>query len=104
MVIVFHHRWTGERFVTVETVRNGEIVQESFPSEVSAHCVCALGRWMRSRTAEAVKARMPDGADIAEGRSNWSFQPPGDAIDPKVAAYTRAAFERFFGAMPERVK
>ena len=100
-MIVFHHRWTGGRFATIMTERNGEIIESQIPAEVTAHCICALGRWMRSKTTEALKARIPDGAAILEGRSNWLFQAPGSDPDQRYQAPTRAAIAGRFGRIPE---
>ena len=100
MVIVFHHAWTGSRLAKVQAERNGEIVEQEVAAEVSAHCICALGRWMRSKSTEAVKARVPDGAAILVGHSNFSFQPPGSDPDERFEAPTRAAIARRFGKVP----
>jgi hypothetical protein len=97
MVIVFHQKHQGGRFVTVLTERNGELGEQSFPGEVAAHCVCTLGRWIRSKTSDALRARIPDGADIAQGRSKWSFALPDSKPDEKTEAYARVAMARFFG-------
>jgi hypothetical protein len=99
-MIVFHHLWTGGRFVKVTTEQNGEIIESQIPTEVSGHCICAIGRWMRSKTTEALKARIPDGAAIVEGRSNWLFQPPGSEPEERYQAPSRAAIARTFGQIP----
>jgi hypothetical protein len=100
-MIVFHHKHTGNRFVTIATERNGEVIETPIPAEVTAHCICELGRWMRSKTTEALKARIPDGAAIAESQSNWLFQPPGTEPEERYQTPTRAAIARRFGKIPE---
>jgi hypothetical protein len=103
-VIVFHLKHNGSRFVTVATERNGEIIETQIPAEVSAHCICEIGRWMRSRTSESLKTRIPDGATILEGCSSWLFQPPGAVPDEHYEAPTRAAIARRFGKIPESTR
>jgi len=87
MTIVFHPRWKGVR---VDRMWNGEVepvdgedgsteirhVMETTAMEVAAHCVCALGRWMRQRVDEDLRARIPDVLAIVEGRSKWLLDPP----------------------------
>lgn len=104
MVIVFHLKHNGSRFVTVATERNGEIIETQIPAEVSAYCICKLGQWMLSKSPKAMKARIPDGAAIAEGRSNWLFQPPGSEPEERYDAPTRAAIAQRFGKIPERTQ
>lgn len=103
-MIVFHLRWTGGRFATVAVERNGEIIDTQIPAEVMAHCICELGRWMRSRTTVALKARIPDSEAILESQSNWLFQPPGEPTEKRYEAPTRAAIAKRFGKIPEATK
>lgn len=87
LVIVFHPRWAGVR---VASIFSGEVeqaeaadgtveyrhVHEATAMEVAAHCVCALGRWMRQRVDEDVRGRIPDVEAIVDGRSRWLLEPP----------------------------
>lgn len=87
LAIVFHPRWAGCR---VGEMFRGEIeeiptegggkeyrhVQEPTAFEVAAHCICALGRWMRARLDEDLRARVPDVEAIFDGRSRWLLEPP----------------------------
>lgn len=53
-------------------------VPEGTPSSVAAHCVCALGRWMR-RTWErepGVLKRIPDLDAVLVNRIPWTTEPP----------------------------
>ena len=62
------------------------------PASAAAHCVCALGRWMRrtlaEKDAETVK-RIVDLVDVQFGRVGWLLQPPGDDSAPDRHAFDR---------------
>ena len=61
--------------VTQDAEMHGEILTRT----CSAHCTCALGRWMRSRIAlqdAAMLRRIPDLLDVMGGRTRWSFDDP----------------------------
>lgn len=89
LTIVFHPQWAGVR---VGRTWRGEMehveapdgsseyrhVMETTALEVAAHCVCALGRWMRERVDEDLRSRIPDVLAIVEGRSKWLLDPPGE--------------------------
>jgi hypothetical protein len=52
---------------------------DRIPETVAAHCVCQHGRWMRRRLTEQdaeLVRRIPDFADVQEGRSLWLSEPP----------------------------
>jgi hypothetical protein len=67
-------------------------VLEPTAMEVAAHCVCALGRWMRERVDEDLRARIPDVLAIVEGRSRWLLDPPGrDESDRKPSRFAHKA-------------
>jgi len=53
-------------------------VPEGTPSSVAAHCVCALGRWMRRalERAPAVLERIPDLDAVLVNRIPWTTDPP----------------------------
>jgi hypothetical protein len=81
MPIVFHREWSGSRIGHREGYNSlEELVQVPFPAEVAAHCVCPLGRWIRSKTSAYLNRRIPDGADIVNGRSPYGFDEP--TIEP----------------------
>lgn len=48
------------------------------PAAVSAHCTCAMGRWMRQHFArdKELLRRIPDLADVQVGRSAWLEERP----------------------------
>jgi hypothetical protein len=68
------------------------------PTTSAAHCTCAYGRWMRSRTKPADVARIPDLADIRENESQWTTIHPGDFDDAELdrlpASFRRLLAER----------
>ena len=79
MVVVFHPRWTGGRHGTRRELNaSGDFVNVSFPTEVSAHCSCAVGRWYRDRTDPKTQQRIPWVEAIQRGRSRWLLDPPAD--------------------------
>ncbi|MDR3639045.1 MAG: hypothetical protein P4L84_34895 [Isosphaeraceae bacterium] len=53
-------------------------VPERTPATVAAHCVCALGRWMRRywERDPAMLRRIPDLDDVLNGRSVWLAEEP----------------------------
>lgn len=75
--IAFHRQWSGSRIGRRDGYNElGEPCRIPFAAEVAAHCVCPLGRWMRSKTSDYINRRIPDGAEIVNGRSWYSFDPP----------------------------
>lgn len=77
IVLVFHRDWSGNRIGTRNGLNPmGEPAKIPFAAEVAAHCICPLGRWMRDKTPEFLKKRIPDGAAIVGGRSWYSFDHP----------------------------
>lgn len=88
LAIVFHPRWAGSR---VSRIWNGEIDDDGnqvvVPTamEVAAHCICALGRWIRERTDRDMLPFIPDVERIVEGSSQWLLEQP---------PYRRTAEER----------
>lgn len=54
-------------------------VPERTPASVAAHCVCALGRWMRrywEAKDPAIARRFVDLAEVLNGRSAWTADEP----------------------------
>lgn len=74
--IVFDPDYTGRRVVDRQVIRHGEITTKRYAMVVSAHCICPMGRWLRSRTERETMDRIPDLADILAGRSRWLANDP----------------------------
>lgn len=75
MCIVFHPRHNGTREITM-TDRHGRF--HRIATEVSAHCTCPVGEWMKDHTEPAMQRRIPWVRDIHEGRSKWLLFAPGE--------------------------
>lgn len=89
LVVVFHPRWRGLRVDRVwcgELDDEGKQVLEPVALEVAAHCVCSLGRWMRERTEQETRDRIPDVEAIFDGRSRWLLEAPEPTRRPIHAA------------------
>ena len=103
MPIVFHRHWTGDRIGHRREYNDlGDLVTVPFAAEVAAHCVCPLGRWIRSKTSDYLNRRIPDGAAIVERRSWYSFDPPEpdrehDHDEPAESPPTRQQINALFG-------
>jgi hypothetical protein len=78
MTVVYHPRYDGEP--VVEATIGGET--RKIASRPAAHCVCALGRWMRSKTKPEVLRRVFDLVEVLEGRF-----PPWLAEDPRPGTF-----------------
>lgn len=51
------------------------------PTRVMAHCTCPIGRWMRAKTGGDVLRRIPDFADIRDGKSRLlAYDPTADRV------------------------
>lgn len=101
MPIVFHRHWAGGRIGRRREYNDlGDLVTVPFAAEVAAHCICPLGRWIRSRTEDYLKGRIPDGAAIIEGRSWYVIEPPDldrQSEDEPAPPPTRAQIDAMFG-------
>lgn len=103
-VVVFHSKASGSR---VERLFYGELddddreVHVPTAMEVTAHCVCPMGRWIRERASPEMRRCIPDVSDIIQGRSRWLLSPPGDdttsQVDPQV-------MKRFFKWATEKTQ
>lgn len=56
--------------------------ERRIPVSVGAHCICPHGRWMRRKLGEReedrhLMRRIPDFADVLDGRSIWLAEMPG---------------------------
>lgn len=84
----FHPRYDGRQVLTVEiTDPDGELRRVSTPGRVSAHCDCAMGRWMRSQTDGELARRIPDVVDVLAGRSRWLLEDPTGDKPADVASW-----------------
>jgi len=84
--IVFDRDYDGRHVVERECHVHGEAKVIPYAMTVSAHCVCAMGRWMRGRIRDLdVLARTPDFADVLAGRSRWLAQDPTRDEDGEYA-------------------
>lgn len=75
MCLVYHPRHNGTRSFTILD-RRGRL--HTIAAEVSAHCTCPVGEWIRERTEPALQRRIPWIRDIHEDRSKWLLFPPGE--------------------------
>lgn len=96
MRLVFHSDGDGAREIA-QTIPDGRGGMKTvrIPTQVSAHCICPLGRWMRDKTDFATRRRIPDVAEILEGYSVWLLEPPGKH-DPEARPMTRADINAAF--------
>lgn len=78
---VYLRQYRGHRTAELDVLDRGEIVRRVIPAIVAAHCLCPLGRWMRSRIDDReLLSRWPDLADVLAGRSYWlADNPMGDS-------------------------
>jgi hypothetical protein len=75
-VMVFDRDYDGSRTIERDGVVRGEIKKVKFAAVVSAHCVCPIGRWMRSKTSRDLMGRIPDLADVLAGSGRWVAEDP----------------------------
>jgi hypothetical protein len=77
-VRVYDPQYDGRRSVERQVMMYGEYRRMRFPTYVLGHCVCPMGRWMRSRFARdpEMLARIPDLMDVLSGRSWWVARNP----------------------------
>lgn len=75
---VYLRQYRGSSVEELEVVdRGGRVTRKAIPVAVNAHCVCALGRWMRSKIRDLdTLARVPDFAESLAGRSRWLARDP----------------------------
>jgi len=70
MVPVYHPMYDSSRTVQVDG--------GTYAARVSAHCICAFGRWMRNKTDPDTVRRIPDLADVISRRSRYVLDDPRD--------------------------
>jgi hypothetical protein len=66
----------GYRGHAAETIEDPERGRRQIVMRIMAHCVCALGRWMRARTDDEMRRRIPDLNVIGDGQYPWSLEDP----------------------------
>ncbi len=95
MVTVYHKFYEGSQTVLWEhTDRFGEVRTIKSAGTVSAHCSCGLGQWMRSQTAEDLRSRIPDLADVLTNRTNYRATDPTEEMYGPNPTPEALAFER----------
>jgi hypothetical protein len=72
-VYVYHPLYYGSRVLNREDTP--EAIRHPIKAIVHAHCVCALGRWMKERTP---KGLVVDLQDVLDRRSRWLLDDPSD--------------------------
>ena len=79
-VRVYDPRYDGRRAIEREVLMHGEVRKVMYPMYTLAHCVCPMGRWMRSKFRDLdTLSRIPDFAEVLAGRSRWvARNPVGD--------------------------
>jgi hypothetical protein len=84
---VFDPYYDGRYVVTREAIECGEVKLVRYPMVVTAHCTCALGRWMRGQIRDlSLLGRILDLADVLAGRSRYRLaDPTGDQPGPWFA-------------------
>jgi hypothetical protein len=76
---VFDPDFDGRRIVERDVVIRGEVKRSTYAMVVTAHCVCPMGEWMRSKTDRDVVHRIPALLDVLAGRTRWlAADPTGD--------------------------
>lgn len=74
MTTAYHPRYDGSRTVEATNRETGEVCRAR--STVAAHCVCPMGRWMRSQSEDDDRKRIADGLKCVNGQSDWSLDDP----------------------------
>jgi hypothetical protein len=74
---IYDRDFDGRRVVEREVIIRGEI-KPAYPYAmlITAHCICAMGRWLRSKAEPDVMRRIPDMCDVLAGRTRWTAQDP----------------------------
>jgi hypothetical protein len=73
----------GEGLATAFHPRPGWALANRRPVQVAATCVCPLGRWIKRRHAQdspVLCGRIPDLADVLDGRSRWRAEIPAEEV------------------------
>lgn len=74
LATIFHPDYVGDALLVRPEMEGRE---RYAVARRSAHCVCAMGRWMRSKTRDLdVLSKIPDLTDILAGRSRWLAADP----------------------------
>lgn len=77
LVSVYHRLFSGSRIAAVSgSDSNGECFDRMVPAAVAAHCVCPIGRTIRSRTDQELVRRIPDLQDTLDWISGWFLDRP----------------------------
>lgn len=100
-VQVYDPMYDGRSVVDRDCVVKGEVRNIPFAMRVVAHCSCAMGRWMRSKTPVDLLPRIPDHVDVLAGRTRWMPMDPtsdGPVIFPEGVSNYRE-YWRYLVAM-----
>ncbi len=73
---VYDRDFDGRRVAERDVIVRGEIKRSSFAMVVTAHCVCPMGEWMRSKADRDTIHRIPALLDVLAGRRRWTAQDP----------------------------
>lgn len=68
LATAFHPDYDGNDTLACADADRGEF---KIAGRCSCHCVCSLGRWMRSKTSLKMLDRVPDFTAILTGHSSW---------------------------------
>lgn len=84
--VVYDRDFDGRRVVERDVIIRGEIKRSTYAMVVTAHCICAMGRWLRSKTDPDLLRRVPDMTYVLAGTTRWlAADPTGDRpYDPRV--------------------
>lgn len=87
---VFHPRYKGSQVIMIDREDDrGEVRKRPTAARVAAHCICPLGRYMRAKTDDDNRPRIPDLQRVLEGRSLWMAHDPMNPEESQVAASYR---------------
>ena len=101
LVPVFHRDYRGDPTIWVDrTDSDGNPFKRRLPGVINAHCLCDKGRWMRERTDEEIRKRIPQLRVILEGKTEYQLLDPTEVEQPEVSESARefiAAWRSGFG-------
>ena len=101
--IVFDPKYDGRRVVERECLVRGEVKVMLFAMTIVGHCLCPMGRWMRSKSDRESLLRTPDLLDTLAGRSRWQAQDPtGDVPGHAFRGGVRGAVRELGESMKVR--
>lgn len=95
MTEVFDPDYTGMRVVERDAIHRGELKRIRFAMVTAAHCACPMGEWLRNRTDDDLRSRIPNMLDVLAGRGRWlAHDPTWTDIEPVPGLSAREMMRR----------